>query len=394
MNSDSKPWVAILLVVILFGAPVLSCFWPQDAPEEELTFTGKVTGLSSYNQPKLDIKADELFDKGIELGAEFRVETQDRTFEDAIFMKGYLGLFMFDIYVNIENDGYVSIGCMGKLITADEGSEITLTKTGTSDRYQKTPQYNKGHTNNRADYQSDEQFANFYEVTGGDIKPGILYRSFSPLYDPAKQSRSPYVNELAEKANIKFEIALSYSDSSVAAAVKSLDGYCLDLCENGDYVAPSMGYLYFQQKEKTVKVLDSILENDGAYLIHCNVGRDRTGFTCLLLQALCGCTADEMKADEAKAFCNLCNIEVGFEEYRAVCASTYDRNMFLIANPDKIDDIFEIDWKNIDVSSVDTYSAAYNYCTGYLGMSESDVNGVIAKLCGEPNHSQAGSGST
>ena len=107
------------------------------------------------------------------------------------------------------------------------------------------------------------------------------------------------------------------------------------------------------------------------------------------LLALCGCTPDQMKADEATAFVNLYHIDIGSWEYASVVRCTYDRNMFLIANPDKIDDIFEINWKNIDVSSVDTYSAAYNYCTGYLGMSESDVNGVIAKLCGEPNHSQA-----
>lgn len=45
------------------------------------------------------------------------------------------------------------------------------------------------------------------EVTGGDLKTGILYRSYSPLYDPAKQARSPCVNELAEEAGIQFEIA-------------------------------------------------------------------------------------------------------------------------------------------------------------------------------------------
>lgn len=389
MKSDYNALIAAAIVVVLFGGSLAVCFYPCDEQDETFTVTGEVTGLSSYNQPKLDIKAEELYDNGAFLGSTFTVTTENETYYDAVLLKGYMGMFMFDIFVNVESDGFISIGCVGMLIYADTGSEVTLTHTGESERYASTPLYNGGDTDKRSDYPSDAVFANFYEVTGGDIAPGVLYRSFSPLNNPQKAQRSAYVDALAEEAGIQFEIALSYTEDMIRSALDMIHGYCADLCKNGNYVAPGMGYLYFQQKEKTVKVLDSILENDGAYLIHCNVGRDRTGFTCLLLQALCGCTADEMKADEAKAFCNLCNIEVGSEEYRAVCTSTYDRNMFLIANPDKIDDIFEIDWKNIDVSSVDTYSAAYNYCTGYLGMSESDVNGVIAKLCGEPNHSQA-----
>lgn len=185
---------------------------------------------------------------------------------------------MFDIFVNIESDGYLSIGCVGKLIVSDTGSQVTLTHTGTSDRYHRTPLYNGGSTDSRQDYGSDAEFANFYEVSGVNMKPGLLYRSFSPLYDPAKQSRSTYVNQLAENYDIKYEIALSYNDEAVGKACESLDGYCLTLCENGKYVAPGMGYLYFQDKEKTVRVLGSILDNDGPYLIHCNVGRDRTGF--------------------------------------------------------------------------------------------------------------------
>jgi len=384
MKSDSHPIIALLLVVIVFGGSLTVCFWPQDGKQqEEFSITGTVTGISSYNQPKLDIKAQQLFDNGMELGDTFTITTSDAVYEDAILIERYQGMFMFDYFVNVETDGYISVGFFGKLITADKGSEITLTHSGSSDRYNITPLYNAGYTNSRADYDSDEQFANFYEVTGGNLKDGILYRSFSPLYEPDKQTRSPYVSELAEKAGIQYEIALSYSESSIKTQLdkESVTGYCPDLCRADKYVAPGMGYLYFQQKEKTVQVLDAILDNDGAYLIHCNVGRDRTGFVVLLLQALCGCTAEEMSANEAQAFCNLCHIKEGTQEYDVVVDCTYDRNMYLIANPDKIDDMFTIDWNNIDVSSVDTAKAAYSYCTTYLGMSSVDVDALIAKLC-------------
>lgn len=382
MNSESKPLVAALMVIVIFGGSLAVCFWPTESSEDDsFTVTGEVTGLSSYNQPKLDIKAQTLYDHNIKPGALFKIETENATFTDAILLKNYNGIFMFDKFVNIESDGYISIGCVGKLIEAKEGSDITITHTGTSERYFKAPHYNEGSTNKRADYASDEVFANFYEVSGGNLKDGILYRSFSPLYTADKQARSAYVNELAEKAGIQFEIALSYNEDSIKKIIESQEGYCIDLCKEGNYVAPGMGYLYFQQKEKTALVLQSILDNDGAYLVHCNVGRDRTGFVILLLQALCGCSADEMKECEAKAFCNLYHIDMGTEEFRTIVNCTYERNMYLIDNYDKIPDIFEIDWEHVNTSSTDTFTAAYDFCTDYLGFSDAEIDKLIDKLC-------------
>ena len=381
MGSRSYAILAAVLVIAVFGSMFASCFWHSDSPEEEYSVTGVVTGLSSYSQPKLDVRADDIFEQGIALGSLFDIQAGDRVFEDAILLDNYLGTFMFDKYVNVESDGYLSIGCVGKLISVPEGSEVTLTYSGVSERYQKTLLYNAGSTDVREDYASDEVFANFYEVTGGDLKPGMLYRSFSPLYPSDKQTRSAYVDDLAEKAGIQYLIALSYSDDSVKKAAESLEGYCVELCREREYVAPSMSYLYFQEKEKTVSTLKSILDNDGPYLVHCNVGRDRTGFVVLLLQSLCGCSVDEMRGCESMAFCNLYHIEAGSPEHDTVKSCTYDRNMFLIANPDRIPDLFDIAWDRIDVSSVDTYAAAYSYCTEYLGFTDDEVQKIRGKLC-------------
>ena len=87
-----------------------------------------------------------------------------------------------------------------------------------------------------------------------------------------------------------------------------------------------------------------------------------------------------MKECEAKAFCNLYHIDMGTVEFDTIVNCTYDRNMYLIANYDEIPDIFEIDWSSIDVSHVDTYTAAYDYCTDYLGFSDDEVAMLIEKL--------------
>ena len=381
MRSRSYAILAAVLVIAVFGSMFASCFWHSDSPKEEYSITGVVTGLSSYSQPKLDVRADDVFEQGIALGSLFDIQAGDRVFEDAILLDNYLGTFMFDKFVNVGSDGYLSIGCVGKLISVPEGSKVTLTYSGVSERYQKTPLYNAGSTDVREDYASDEVFANFYEVTGGDLKPDMLYRSFSPLYTSDKQTRSAYVDDLAEKAGIQYLVALSYSDESVKKAAESLESYCAELCREGDYVAPSMSYLYFQEKEKTVSTLESIMDNDGPYLVHCNVGRDRTGFIVLLLQSLCGCSVDEMRECESMAFCNLYHIEAGSPEHETVKSCTYDRNMFLIANPSRIPDMFDIAWDHIDVSSVEPYAAAHSYCTEYLGFTDDEVQKIREKLC-------------
>jgi len=366
MKLGNREILAIAIAAIFLSTAYTYVVF-QPPAEEDLVFSGEVTGLSSYNQPKLDLEAKEIFDAGLSLGSTFTVITETEVFESAILLKSYLGMFMFDIFVNVEKDGTVSIGCVGKLISAEVGSTVQLVYSGVSERYMSTPLYNENYSNDVKDYPSEAVFANFYEVTGGEIAPGIIYRSFSSLNSTEKDSRSSYVNALAEEVGIEYLIALSYSDKSVKDAITKAEGYCIDLCKGGNYIAPSMGYLYFQQKEKDTQVLRAMIDNDGPYLIHCNVGRDRSGFVVLLLQALCGCTAEEMQECEARALCNLYNIEYGSKEYNTVVSCTYDRNLYLIANPDKIDDIFNIDWDNIDVSGVDTFGAAYTFCTEYLG---------------------------
>ncbi len=378
MKVGKKEILTIAVVAVVLSMAYTWVVYPSE--EDSIEFTGEVIGLSSYNQPKLDLSAQEIFDSGLNLGAEFTIITETDTYTGAIMLKSYLGILMFDIFVNVEDDGLVSVGCVGMLISAEEGSQIKLVHTGESQRYKNTPDYNVEYSQDIHDFPSTEVFANFYEVTGGNIAPGVLYRSFSSLSDPAKQARVPYVNQLAEENSINYVIALSFSDASVQSAISKYEGYCIDLCKDGKYVAPSMGYLYFQQKEKTIDVLQSIIDNDGPYLVHCNIGRDRTGFVVLLLQALCGCTAEEMIECEARAFCNLYGIDPGTKEYNYIVSGTYDRNMYLIVNYDNIDNILHMDWSKIDVSMIDTQKAAYQYCTDYLGLSSSQVNSLLERL--------------
>jgi hypothetical protein len=60
--------LALLLTAIVLGGSLAVCFWPsQDPHEGPFSVTGTVTGLSSYNQPKLDIRAETLTEQNLPL---------------------------------------------------------------------------------------------------------------------------------------------------------------------------------------------------------------------------------------------------------------------------------------------------------------------------------------
>ena len=52
-----------------------------------------------------------------------------------------------------------------------------------------------------------------------------------------------------------------------------------------------------QYAYRLVAGLREIILHKGPYLIHCTEGKDRTGFVCALLEALCGASYDEMRDD-------------------------------------------------------------------------------------------------
>ena len=163
-------------------------------------------------------------------------------------------------------------------------------------------------SNNRDDYadKSDEEFANFRNVTVGNIKPLKLYRSSSPVNK--RFLRHAYVDALIKKANITKFVNLS-------------DG--IDTMQKKDYIFEDTYYSkqdvlflqlpadyfcsYFEQGLK--KAYLHMIKNDEPTLIHCVEGKDRTGFAIAILEALMGAKKSEIVADYFLSFKNFFRIE-------------------------------------------------------------------------------------
>ncbi|MBO7377885.1 MAG: tyrosine-protein phosphatase, partial [Clostridia bacterium] len=208
-------------------------------------------------------------------------------------------------------------------------------------------------------YASDEVFANFRALKGGDLKEDLIYRSASPCDD--QHGRAKYVDSLIEKAGVKYIIDLADNDAKISGYMNK-EGFASDYFATlfdpadteGDSVAAlalnmNFGSDYF--RGQFVKALVAIAENDGPFLIHCTEGKDRTGFVCAFIEAFAGATYAEIVEDYMMTYFNYYAITKAFDPNR------YDVIVGSVLNP--MLEVFT--GENVDFASADLVALAESF---------------------------------
>lgn len=182
---------------------------------------------------------------------------------------------------------------------------------------------------NRTDYTSDEEFCNFRALSGGSLKADFLYRGASPVDN--SRNRAPYTDGLLEKTGIQFVVDLADSESDMEGYIASDDfasEYTRNLYENGQDALLSMGSSYSSDvyKQKVAEGMKQLMAAEGPAYIHCMEGKDRTGFVCFLIEALCGATYEEMRDDYMMTYQNYYHVtaEGTPEKYEAIRELYFD----------------------------------------------------------------------
>ena len=152
----------------------------------------------------------------------------------------------------------------------------------------------------RAMYESDVVFANFRSVSVSGLAPNTLYRSASPCDN--QHNRATYVDALIKDAGVRCILNLADNEEKIAGylADNSYETpYFVSLYEEGNVIplALNMNFSAADFRKKLANGLGALAEHDGPYLVHCTEGKDRTGFVCILLEALVGASYDEIAAD-------------------------------------------------------------------------------------------------
>ncbi len=134
-------------------------------------------------------------------------------------------------------------------------------------------------------------------------------------------------------------------------------------------LALNMNYGSAEFRAKVAEGLVQMLEHDGPYLVHCTEGKDRTGFVCALLEALCGASYEEIVADYMITYDNYYQIT------KETDAARYD---ILVGN--LLDPIlYSIVGNDADLASADLAKGAARLLLD-AGMTEAQVEALRAKL--------------
>ena len=154
---------------------------------------------------------------------------------------------------------------------------------------------------------SDELWGNFRNVKAGKIGEFNLFRSQHPANG---STRSYHANKLAKANAIKTVLNLSDTDKRLNSYFTKykIDTtyYYRTLYANGGVYTANICSIYrpAPYQKKAVECMRFISRRRGPYLVHCEVGRDRTAFVILLIECLMGATYTYMLNDDAKTFMN------------------------------------------------------------------------------------------
>ena len=230
-------------------------------------------------------------------------------------------------------------------------------------------------------YDSIEQFANFREMKVGNLKEGILYRGASPIDN--RRNRAASVDALLEQHGIQYDIDLAdkqlTNNSFAAVDNKPLLGasnfvigeYFQTLLDDNKVVLLGMAAAYknadFASKMKTM--FEAILNNDGPYYIHCLEGKDRTGFVCMVIEALCGASYEEIVDDYFVTYSNYYGIEKGSKKYETIKNLHIDEMIRYVFGFEKSANLLTANYR----SKVNGYLLD-------IGLSQTQIDSIQTKL--------------
>ena len=287
---------------------------------------------------------------------------------------GYPGYDFIKFCINYGDDVYT----MNKF-DKDTRVTITINKAGKYLDVEETLSIT--YSDDINEYDSKEQFANFRSVKAGNLKEGILYRGASPIDN--RRNRASTVDSLLKENNIKYDIDLAdkliTSNTFVSVDNKPLLGasnfvigkYFQELMDANKVVLLGMAAAYktddFASKMKTM--FEAILNNDGPYYIHCLEGKDRTGYVCMVIEALLGATYEELIDDYFITYHNYYGIEKGSNKYEVIKSLHIDEMIRYVFGFDENTNLLKANYK----TPVNSYLLS-------IGLTQDQIDAIQVKL--------------
>ena len=278
---------------------------------------------------------------------------------------GYPGYDYIKFCINYGDDIYASNHF-------DENTTVTITVYESGKFIDIEETLSISYSDDINQYESREQFANFREINAGNIKDNLLYRGASPIDN--RRNRAETVDIILEELEIKYDIDLADNRATIDGFYQKDDfksEYFQYLDEEEKVLPLGMAAAYktedFSNKMKTMFL--SILNNDGPYYIHCLEGKDRTGYVCMVIEALCGASYEELIEDYFITYHNYYGIEKGTKKYDAIKAIHID---------EMIRYVFDFN-NSVNLLTANYHSQVNNYLLS-IGLQQEEIDAVQNKL--------------
>ena len=334
------------MIALLLAALLLAVLTGCSGSNKTVT-TGNVGVLkdTEFGNVYLDLTIDEFNKKGFSFGDSIDVTfSNGYKLEDIPYYSGYYVPVGAALAVGYPGYPHVMIARnYGSPMWEETGAEdstkavATLHEAGKYAPIQEL--YSLSYSDLREEYPSDTEFCNFRSFSGGELTEGRFYRSASPC-DNTHQ-RAKLTDGLVGQTGIRCVMNLADSTEEMEGYRQAGDfcspyydalsgeGGVLFLNLNANYRDPNFAAV-------VSRALLDMTEMEGPYLIHCQEGKDRTGFVCSLILALAGATREEIREDYMVTYANYYGItkEKTPEKYEAVLTFV-DDFLYFVTDPNK-----------------------------------------------------------
>lgn len=311
---------------------------------------------NKFDSAIFNMTPEEFSDLGFDLGDSVDITFPDGTeYLDVPYYNGYYAQVGNPIIVAYPGNDYITIAIsFGNLWTPLnlQNDDIVTLKLNTKGKYLSLQEtFNQTYDTTQTEDQTDEEFANFREVNGGNLKENYIYRGASPVDN--RKGRATCANKLIEKYQIQTIIDLSDSEENMEKnfAQDGFDSeYAKNLYLNEQTIVLSMSvnYASTEFKESLASGLRFMMEHESPIYIHCTEGKDRTGFVCMVLEALCSSTYEEMCEDYMLTYQNYFGInqETSKEKYEAIKDLYFNSMLTYLTGIEDENELRNLDYRN------------------------------------------------
>ncbi len=384
------------LLIILMGIMQMSCVSDPIKGSSQTSQEIKtiIAEFNHYGNARLNLSKEDLIAKGYEVGDVMNVKLSN--IADTIempYIREYLeaGSFTPCVWSEVENgkEYVLLIVCNSSFYNmskAEVGDSVCITmgiKSGNKDLCDGL------HLDTFIEHDDDITGAltsNFREAKCSGIKPGVLYRSASPLMP---HSSTPevyqYADNLSRKNGINTIIAMADKENDFKSALESggkYGEYCRELYESTDgergiCFTPIGVDIYTESAKKSLaSVLRYMLSHKPPYHVCCAIGRDRTGIFCILMEILSGATYEELEVDYMTSVDNNYGFNKSNPLYERARSIWFDRLLYVIYHRGQVnladfDKIGKVDVQSFFSSLPDSVE---KYLTEDLGLTADELS--------------------